>query len=183
MSTQPDFNRPSALMAQFLPPLLCLLPMLSRNDTMLYLGALVSLLVILVSLVSIVMRLSRPKARRGRLLRAALAIALACLALAHFHSERQLAMLRMNALAAGLQVHCRNYGGCPLKIEGWPAGDAPYASALDDKLGRVAHRYLYSADRDGFELRLDLGGGFAEIVSGGRANKLRQAGSIPSIRR
>lgn len=183
MSSRADFNRPSALAAQFLPPLLCLLPLLSRNDTMLYLGALVSLLVILVSLVSLAMRMSRPKARRGRLLRAMLAIGLACVALAHFQSERQLAMLRMNALAAGLQVHCRNYGGCPLRIEGWPAGDAPHASALDDKIGRVAHRYLYSANRDGFELRLDLGGGFAEVVSGGRTKQLQQAGSIPSIRR
>lgn len=183
LPTHAELNRPSALAAQFLPPFLCLWPLLSRNDAMLYVGALASALVIIASLASLVVRLSRPRERRGRLLRAGMAIGLAGVALLHFHSERKLAMLRIDSLASGLQVHCRQYGSCPSKIEGWEPAAAPHASMLDDRRGRVAHRYLYSADRDSFEIRLDIGGGFSENAGGGRTMKLRKTGAFPSLER
>ncbi|MFT3805602.1 hypothetical protein [Arenimonas sp.] len=183
MPTHAEFNRPSALAAQFLPPFLCLWPLFSRNDAMLYAGAAASVVVIATSLLSLVIRLSRPRERRGRLLRAVMAMALACVALAYFHSERQIAMRRINSLADGLQLHCRQYGGCPLKIEGWQAASPPFASQFDDRLGRVAHRYLYSADRETFRIYLDVGGGFLESVEGGRKTEVRKAGTLPSPHR
>lgn len=181
MPTHAELNRPSALAAQFLPPFLCLWPLLSRNDAMLYLGALASVAVILASLTSLIVRMSRPKERRGRLLRATLAIGLSGVALLHFHSERQLALLRIDSLAAGLQTHCRQYGSCPSKIEGWTPAAAPFASMLDDTRGRIAHRYLYAGGRDAFELRLDIGFGFSERASGGRNQKLQRTGRLPRI--
>lgn len=183
LPTHAELNRPAALAAQFLPPFLCLWPLLSRNDTMLYLGALASALVILASLASLVVRMSRPKERRGRLLRAVLAIGLSSVALLHFHSERKLALLRIDSLAGGLQAHCRQYGSCPSKIEGWERAAAPYASMLDDKRGRIAHRYLYAGDRDSFELRLDIGLGLSERAGGGRGQKLQLTGRLPRIER
>lgn len=183
MPTHADLNRPSALAAQFLPPFLCLWPLLSRNDAMLYAGALASVLVILASLASLAIRLSRPRERRGRLLRAVMAIVLACVALFYFHSERKLVVLRMDSLATGLQLHCRQYGSCALAVGGWDKGEAPYASSIVDEQGRVAHRYLYWADRNAFEIRLDIGAGFSEKVSGGRHVKLQKATALPSLQR
>ena len=175
-----SYNRPSALAMQFLPPLLLLWPALARTDLLLYLGAVISLVAILFSLGSLALRLRRPPARRGRLLRPVLAIGLATLSLVHFASERNLARIRINSLAASVQNQCRVVGQCPTRISGWPDGSGRIASEYWAGT-RVRHHYVYVRSDDSFELQWVIGAGFAESSRGGVDRPFRPIGAIPGF--
>ena len=177
-SRHSEFNRPSALAAQFLPPLAVLWPLLARNDNWLYLGAGFALVVALVSMVSLGWRLTRDGRERGRLLRPTLALLMAMLALVYFSGERNLARTHLNGLAQVVQWQCNKYGHCPKSILGWERGEAPVASSMVEG-DWVRHRYLYVNEGKRFELRIDLAGNLDESARGGADQKLKRIGTLP----
>ena len=173
-----DYNRPSALAAQFLPPLAVLWPLLAANDSVLYFGAALALAIGLASLASLAIRLGRKRRDRGRLLRPTLAALMAALVLVYANGERKLAKSRVNGLAQSLQGQCRHFNRCPATILGWERGEGRYASSIVDA-GRLRHRYLYAADSNRFELHLALWGGLDEVASGGADRELKLLGPLP----
>lgn len=178
MPRHSDFDRPGALARQFLPPLLCLWPLLARNDTQLALGVAFALATIIVSAACLLRRWRRPRGQRGRFLRAWLAIALGVAVLFYAAGERRIAALRVNALATQVQAQCRQFGQCPARIAGWNASDGTRGSWWVEP-GRVRHRFVYASSNREFEVRIDLGAGLGERSRGGVDRPLQQLGALP----
>ena len=172
------FNRPSALAAQFLPPLLGLWPVLARSDSVLYLGVAFTLLVAMVSAISLLKRLFGSRKNRGRMLRPTLALLMSALVLVYAAGQRNLVTLRMNGLALSLQHQCQHFNRCPKTILGWNQGQGRFASSMTEG-DWLQHHYLYIANGNHFELHLDLWGNFDDIASGGADQKLRPLGHLP----
>ncbi len=173
-----DYNRPSALAAQFLPPLAVLWPLLARNDSLLYFGAALALAIALASLASLAVRLGRSRQERGRLLRPTLAVLMAALVLVYANGERNVARLRVNGLAKSLQHQCRHFNRCPASILGWERGEGVYASSLLED-GWLRHRYRYAESGTEFQIHVELAGGLDEIASGGVDRELKLLGPLP----
>lgn len=173
-----DYNRPSALAAQFLPPLAVLWPLLARDDSVLYLGAALALAIALASLASLAVRLGRSRQKRGRLLRPTLAALMAMLVLLYANGERNVARLRVNGLAKSLQGQCRHFNRCPASILGWEHGEGRYASSLEEG-GWLRHRYQYAVSGNRFEIHLELSAGLDEVASGGGDRDLKLLGPLP----
>lgn len=173
-----EFNRPSALAAQFLPPVAVLWPLLARSDSVLYLGAAFAVVVAVLSSLGLVTKLSRNRQGRGRLLRPALALLMSTLVLVYFTGERNLARLRVNGLANSLQRQCQHFGRCPKTILGWDQSKERFASSLVEG-DRVQHHYLYFYNGRHFELHLDLWGDFDEAAQGGPGQTLKPIGAWP----
>lgn len=180
MNNHKELNRPGALAGQFLPAFLCLWPLLARNDTQLALGVAFALAVIVASAVSLFLRWRRPPARRGRFLRAWLAIALSAMVLFYAVSERRIVALRINALAAFVQQQCQRFGECPARIAGWNASEGERGSWWREE-SRVAHHFVYASNGKEFELRIDLGAGLGERCRGGVTQPLQVLGTWPAF--
>jgi len=176
------YDRPAALLGQFLPPLLLLWPLAATRDDQLYVGAGAALACAVVSLLSIAWRLTRPADSRGRLLRPAFTVLVAAFVLGHCWSERNIARLRINRLAQMLQLQCQQTGRCPSGIRGWDPAAPPFASQLEFGT-RVRHRIVYRRDDRSFELRLLVFGEMGESSLGGVERPLRLIGPLPALDR
>lgn len=173
-----EFNRPSALAAQFLPPVAVLWPLLARSDSVLYLGAAFAIVVAVLSTLGLVTKLFRNKQGRGRLLRPALALLMSLLVLGYFTGERNLARLRVNGLAQSVQGQCQHFGRCPKTILGWDQSKERFASSLVEG-DRPQHHYMYFYNGRDFALHLDLWGDFDEVAQGGAGQSLQPIGAWP----
>ena len=172
------FNRPSALAAQFLPPLIGLWPVLARSDSVLYLGVAFALLVAVVSTISLLKRLFGSQKNRGRMLRPTLALMMSALVLMYAAGQRKLVTLRVNGLAQSMQHQCQHFNRCPKTILGWDKGQGRFAASMTEG-DWLQHRYLYVGNGNHFELHLDLWGGFDDIARGGADQKLKPLGNLP----